>query len=78
MPLTYHAKDDNYGGPRKRRPPGVISVINPKATHGKRGFDDKNQCIAHADKHSPGPYGIGEWPTPWGVEYEWFYPSLES
>lgn len=77
MPLTPRSNDHNqYNGPRGRRiRRAVVSMINPLATHGARGFDTREECVAHAEKNSPGQYGIGEWPTPFGVDYEWYYPD---
>ena len=71
---TPHSKDEGkYNGPKwSRHAPGIVSRLSVDATQGAMGFDTYEQAEAHARTVVGSGYTVGEWPTIWGVEYDWF------
>lgn len=72
--LTPHSKDGNmYNGPKGQRyAPGIVSRLSATATQGKMGFESYAAAEVDAIATVGSGYVIGEWPTIWGVEYDWY------
>jgi hypothetical protein len=71
---TPHSKDLNkYNGPKTRRfAPGIVSRLSATATQGAMGFDSRQAAESDALATVGSGFTVGEWPTPWGVEYDWY------